>query len=77
MKIGIYFASKHGQTRKIAAFLAVQLHSLNKSPKKGECRRSWWGPCIRAGTVEALCKDNRNPDFVRMMTATLVPCGNF
>jgi menaquinone-dependent protoporphyrinogen oxidase len=45
MKIGIYFASKHGH-RKIAAFLAVPLHSLgfdtlaidlNKSPIKS-CR---------------------------------------
>ena len=28
MKIGIYFVSKHGQTREIATFLAAQLHNL-------------------------------------------------
>jgi menaquinone-dependent protoporphyrinogen IX oxidase len=28
MKVAIYFASKHGQTRKIAKFLEVQLHEL-------------------------------------------------
>lgn len=46
MKIGIYFVSKHGQTREIATFLAAQLHNLgcdtlaidlNKPPTKS-CR---------------------------------------
>jgi menaquinone-dependent protoporphyrinogen IX oxidase len=44
MRIGIYFASKHGQTRKIADFLAQEFRSLGHEVRSMDLSKGSGGP---------------------------------